>query len=323
MKNIFKIFGVLLLLSLLVSCATSLSAARNRPAELDLNGANSISVLPFQVNSQNNEVVNVLGIFSFTVDNTSTEEKELAATVTNAVQEMFLNSGYMEVIGSQRVQNALEAGAAVPCDVYISGSILNFSNKITSSTTKDKDGKETTNFKRDLKFTVRYEIIDAQTNRVVDMRSKELTNSSGYYATRSSVPSMLNVAAAEINELVANIQKQIQPYTITKYFPMKKIKSDNPLAKEAQEAVKNKSINDALNKYLDLYAQDGIFEAGYNAVQLLQYKEQYNEAKALCQELFNKTGNKDASRLLSDIESEIQYQKRLEKQDSARKMRAN
>ena len=323
MKNLVKIVTILLVSLLAFSCASSLSATRTRPAELDLNGANSIAVLPFQVNSKQTEVVNILGLFAFTVGNTNTDEVKLASEVTNAVQEMFLNSGYMQVVGSQRVQEALQGNTAIPCDVYISGSILEFSNKINSSTTKNKDGSETTNYKRDLQFTVRYEVIDSQTNRVIDMKTKTLSNSSSYYSSRNSVSSMLEVAKPEINELVSDIKKQIQPYTVTKSFSMKKIKSDDSLVKEATAAVKAGSVNDALDKYLALYNKTGIYEAGHNAVLLLQYKENYSEAKALCQELYNKTGSKDASRLLSDIEKEIMYQNKLQKQNTARSIRAN
>jgi len=132
MKNLVKIVTILLVSLLAFSCASSLSATRTRPAELDLNGANSIAVLPFQVNSKQTEVVNILGLFAFTVGNTNSDEVKLASEVTNAVQEMFLNSGYMQVVGSQRVQEALQGNTAIPCDVYISGSILEFSNKINS-----------------------------------------------------------------------------------------------------------------------------------------------------------------------------------------------
>ena len=66
-NNILSVF--ILSVFLLTSCATTVKTTVKRPAELDLNGANSISVLPIQTQQYSSvlgvldDVYNILSFF--------------------------------------------------------------------------------------------------------------------------------------------------------------------------------------------------------------------------------------------------------------------
>lgn len=76
--TILKLFIPLLLSLCLTSCATTLNVQVQRPAEIDLNGAKTIAVLPFKTSQINNgfDVVSFLAdVFIFDYERCSSDEK--------------------------------------------------------------------------------------------------------------------------------------------------------------------------------------------------------------------------------------------------------
>ena len=64
--RIIKFFLITLLLCLFISCATTITVQVKRPAQLDLNGAKTIAVLPFRP-YQINDVVDVFSLIIDTI----------------------------------------------------------------------------------------------------------------------------------------------------------------------------------------------------------------------------------------------------------------
>ena len=88
MNLLKKSLLVLILSSVFIGCSTTINFQVKRPAEVDLNGANSIAILPFQTNAYG-EVVNFLGFFQVIQSNQNSPEKYIAMCMYNQLQQDY------------------------------------------------------------------------------------------------------------------------------------------------------------------------------------------------------------------------------------------
>lgn len=303
----------------LSSCATSISVNVQRPAELDLHGANSISVIPFQTEKpsslDSNQVVKIL---KFVFSDRNSTKIDIADYLTNQLTNSLLNSNYMQVIGSDAVLTALENGTEVPADCYLTGYISKFDSDTDFVEYKDEDDDGnvtyTYAYKRKVNVTIVYQVIDSSTSQIICSKSQELRATSSEYSNIDSVPSSYNVIKSELGSLVNQIMRELQPYVETKYLTMLDNKEFKNLMEPAKKMVKEGLIEDAHDAYLDIYNKYDIFEAGYNAALLKEAKGDLDGAESLMQEMIDKFGNKKAISAMSDIRNEKKLAAKLQNQ---------
>ncbi|MGP1587674.1 MAG: hypothetical protein ACTTHG_04960 [Treponemataceae bacterium] len=301
------------------SCATTIEVRRQKPAQLDLNGASSISVLPFQTQELNSmQYVNILFFFEFLVTNTIPDtSQQLADYLSAQLQTRLLDSNEMTVIGSRRVEDALRSGIEVPVDAYITGSITEFSNEIEKNMEND-GSKSIPVYKRKVSMNVSYQIIEAKTGKVMGYKYQSYKKESSPCKIEKELPSAFTLLKPSLDEIVNKIMRQIQPYYVTKYIKLLRDTSKNENMKIADQFAKDGYLLLSQNEFMKIYKDLELFEAGFNAGLLMQARGKLKEAESFMYELYNKTGNPRAQNALFDIQEEIKDEIKLKNQRGTR-----
>lgn len=340
-KFIFNTFTILAAF-MLFSCATTVTTTIERPAELDLNGADELSVIPFQSNAGNLEkgidvTVSVIDLFASIASGHDyahgklTDQIDVANYLTNQIVDKFSTTNYMKLIDSSAVQAALNSGSPIPCDVYLTGDITGFSNeihekidyeyeekkiKVGDEVITKKIKKRVIKYQREVSFDVSYKIIDAETNKITAIRTNHIHQTS-YTAERASqVQSTLDCVKYELAEIANTILRQIQPYYVSKTYTLAKDKTKNEQMKTANKLAKNGQLKEAQQLFISLYQSFHYPEALYNSALLLTALHDYQNAKKQLEEYLSFNPSSEANQALADVNNEIRNLERLNKQKS-------
>lgn len=310
-----KLFLLLVALSsfFILSCATTIPTVVQRPAQLDLGGAKSISVLPFQTSSYgDNNSISILGLFRIVLNAREEDDKhQITSYITSELTEELLDSDFLSIVSSRKVQSALEYNTPIPCDVYLTGYISRYDDDIDAFWDEDE---ERYYYRRSIDFTLVYEIIDAKSNYVISRKSKGFSRNSETEYNKRDLPNAFRLVRNDLDEFVSQLMKQLQPYSVTKYLSLIDDKDKMPEMKVAKNLAKDGNIQIAQEMYKTIYETKGSFEAGYNAAVLLQAQGRLEEAEELMSKLYYSTGERKAFSGLNDIKSEIQSANKLQKQ---------
>ena len=309
----FCIFLILLIYSpvLFTSCATSVSFPVERPAEIDSKGATSITILPFSSGN--------MGRFYY---NHGTETKIIANYIQEQFQKRILRSGFFTLISSQGLPNKSGLSSSFS-DLRIQGNIYNFSNKVEKIPVETEDKKKKLYlYKRKVSLSVKYEVVYSQTNEILYSTTQHIEEESSEYASSREVPSYLTLVSSDLSGRISTIAKKLMPYTTTRHLSLLKYKTKEPEIKEAMDTAHKLTKQGlyplAQSAFMNLYEQQGIFEAGYNAALLLEATGQLTAAEELMNQLLLTTNNQKAEKALQEIQKEIRYAQRLKYQKKAR-----
>lgn len=333
-NNILSVF--ILSVFLLTSCATTVKTTVKRPAELDLNGANSISVLPIQTQQYSSvlgvldDVYNILSFFT-EYDDYDPEEK-IAEYATTKLTQTLLSNNYFEVVSPTAVEVALKNGTRAPTDVYLTGYITSFYSDIDKEVDVDTVSKTNSEgnvvtkkiykdyYKRKVEFTLELEIIEATTNKIIGRQSEKISETSLRYENKNDVPTSLEMIDDDIDRFLKKFLKKIQPYNVTKTLKLKKDSSKSQAMKDAKNYAKDGHLIKAKDKYLEIFLETGLFEAGYNAALLYQALGDLDEAELLMNRIYNETGSSEVLDALADIRKEKEYSQKLQEQTELREI---
>lgn len=322
-----------------LSCATSLKKVSERPAEFDLDGAKSISVLPLQFDSIGKIQSGgdfVVALFELFIKYKDPNKKEISDYFTHELTRKLVSSNYFEVVSADKIQNAIKNNDTIPVDVYLSGEIEDYDSSIETNnwTEIKKNGsvKEKiihTEYTKTVKFNIKYQVISGDTYSIISYGDKKIEATYTVDSTKSNLPSDASLVHSKLDSLVYEIMQKLEPYTVSEKYKLMKIKmktdelkrfglnSDD--VKEADKFAKSKELSLAKSKYLKIYEKSNNYEAGYNATVIMLVENQLEEAKALCKKLYNENYNKKIRYLYNSINDEIEYSRKLEKQKAARK----
>ncbi len=313
-KMLFRSFGGLLICIplLLTSCATSVSFPVERPAEIDSRGATSIAIIPFSSGN--------MGRFHY---NHNTDTKTIVNYIQEQFQQRILRSGFFSLISSQGLPNKSSSNSTFS-DLRIQGNIYNFSNKVKKIPIETEDKKKKLYlYKREVSLSVKYEVVYSKTNEILYSTTQHIEEESSEYASSREVPSCFTLISSDLSGRINTITKKLMPYTTTRHLSLLKYKTKDPEIKEAMDTAHKLTKQGlyplAQSAFMNMYQQQGIFEAGYNAAILLEVTGQLNEAEELMGQLFIATNNPKAEKALKEIQKEIRYAQRLQYQKNARK----
>lgn len=233
--TILKLFIPLLLSLCLTSCATTLNVQVQRPADIDLNGAKTIAVLPFKTSQIKNgfDVVSFLAdVFIFDYERCSSDEKRCIEKLKYEIEDGLAKSPYITLVHSAEVQKAIENNHTNPADVYLSGEVSDFHSKVTEQQVKrsvrqyiiDENGnrKEVTEYEnvveysRKATFSLTYQVVSSTDANVLINSSVGLSSQSGYFDSKDALPSAYSLLQRSLEEAAQSILREIQPYTLTK-----------------------------------------------------------------------------------------------------------
>lgn len=344
MKYITRCFLIIAFSSLLFSCATTLSVNVTRPAKLDLNGAKTISVLPFKPSDYygSQEVVSgvviVINDFFRLFDRSGPEERRCISYLHDEIEQGLMTSPYVQVISPAAVQSALNNGQPVPSDVYLTGEVVYFdidddkeivkkkekveeddSYGITSSKGSGTSGKSAhyvteEYYVRHVKMEFRYQVVDSKTNRIISYDKATIRESSSHYEHHSSLPSAYNMISHDLSSVARKILHDLQPYVIRKTIRLMEDKSKMPAIKAADGLAKDGYIKESYEQFIKIYDDTKMLVAGYNAAMLLEAQGKLTEAEALMKEVYDLYPESSVLDGLYDIQSELRQNQRLKGQ---------
>ena len=101
-----KFLSILIPAFLLSACSTTISTRVKRPAQLDLEGARSIAVVPFQEAKRDGALVSILSILltGSDPDKEKSETKKIADYVTDQLNSAIAEEAYFDLISSHVVE---------------------------------------------------------------------------------------------------------------------------------------------------------------------------------------------------------------------------
>ena len=330
-KSIFLLVVVMALALCLTGCATTVTVEVERPAELDLNGAKSVGILPFQAKSTSAmggvsqaviDVMEYLGYHDWYYDQDDEDRRQLTHLLTQTLQEGLVNSKYLELVDSQTVSSAISVGKKPRCDVYLTGAITKFDTSI-ETVVRERNYAEgrvnVTYYYRRLKVELMYQIVDTASNRVISLKTIPIDQTSYEHEEYEMVESVYELGRKSFLEIADTIMKQIQPYTVKKTLSLMSDSMDDPDMAYADEMVKAGNIEYAQQLFEEIYVKRGYLEAGYNAALLLEALGDLAGAVRLMQEVSDVFHDSRAGKALKDLQDEVASAKKLEYQNEIRK----
>ncbi len=334
--KLFQLFTLAAICFLFFSCATTVKVQLTRPAQLDLNGAKTVAVLPFKPYSYYREHNTSIGIGRQIVINTfyqifeikDPDEQLAIDSLRSQIERGLLNSPYITLVGSDSVQQAMRKGTLNPADVYLTGEVSYFDVDDIMSEEKKMikaaSGNQLAEYqivkywRREVVFNFRYQIVDSATEKIISYNEFRCSNSSSKYESRRSLPSAYSLIESNIRSAGRRILQELQPYTVTKTIKLLETKTKDKALKErmkaADELADNSQIAKASAEFSKIYEDTGLVEAGYNAAILQEALGNLSEAERMMLEVYQQNPDNRVAKGLSDIRYEINQANRLKKQ---------
>lgn len=320
MDKLIKKIAIIAAAITFASCSTTISSKVQRPAQLDLDGAGSISVLPFQEDEDSGVFLNVLSYLATgkTLKQQNSDKKKIANYMTDSLTTKIVEADYYDLISASVVAEKLKKGDEIPTDIYITGHISDYDcdDIKTYYTSTDSKGNKSEKcvFSREVSVTMTFEIIDSETHRVIHKFSDKAYERSEEADYPGLLPTPLELLKSDLDHISYNLIAKIQPYTETVTFTLLKDDDKNKDMKTALKLADKNNIDAAQKLFLELYEADGIWQAGYNAAIIYQAKGDYEKAESLMTQVAEKTRNEKAYAALSSIQSDIKSLERLNEQ---------
>jgi len=339
MRKLAKTTFILIFLSLLLSCATTLTVNVTRPAKLDLNGAKTISVLPFAPSDYYGpsdsaaSIVIVVADFFRMFDRSRPDERRCLTYLHDEIESGLMTSPYVDVISSSAVQAAINNGSPIPADVYLTGQVVYFDiddqkeivkKKVEEDEDEDDDIVSLSESKskyiieeyyvRNVRMEIKYQIVDSKTNKIVASDKASIKDYSSRYERKSQLPDPIDMIDYELRSLAHKILRDIQPYVVRKSIKLMKDKSKMPAIKAADQLAKDGYLQESYEAFLKIYRDTNMLVAGYNASMILEALGKLTEAENLMKEVYVLYPESAVLDGLYDIQSEIKQSQRLQKQ---------
>ncbi len=302
---------------LLTSCATSVGMKVTRPAEIDLHGATSIAVLPFRTGNDSFYTDDYFSYFDYFLQilNASkyVNERQIVDGFQRMLEKEISRSTDLILINSNSAESYLERGKKCPSDVFIIGSIRNLKNDIDEKSLQKKEGNEIitlTSCKRNVSFDLRYQVVESSTNKVIYTDTIYFSEESATASRVSDLPSPFEMARYKLQSKAENLINGFTPHEMTRYLSLLDGPKNHLEMERANELAKNDLLEQSYKKYMQIYRQENLFEAGYNAAVILESMTRFDEALDLAEELALKFNEKKAYRLVNDIKNEIAQERK-------------
>ena len=336
-KKFSKSILLTLCFFMLFSCATTVNVRLTRPAQLDLNGARTIAVLPFKPGQYYVEYDTSLGktilinTFYQIFDIKNPDEQLILDSLRGQIERGLLDSPYIKLVSSDSVERAIKKGTLNPADVYLTGEVSYFNIEDHYGEEKKLIKPETDEHKaeyaivpywvREVSLVFRYQVVDSSSDKVIAYDAYRCNVSSSRIESRKAMPSAYSLLESDIKKAAKKILQELQPYTVTKSIKLLESKTKDKSLKErmkaADELADNSMLEKASAEFTKIYEETGLVEAGYNAAILQEALGNLSLAEEMMLEVYQRYPDNRVAKGLDDIRYEINQANRLNKQISA------
>ena len=316
------------------SCATTLNVRLTRPANLDLNGASTIAVLPFKPYAYYKNTNTSLGMeilintFYQIFDINDSDEQLIIDSLRSKIEKGLLESPYITLVNADLVEKAVKKGQINPADVYLAGEVSYFD--IDDDKTEERvlvkaaKGDEKAEYKtekywkRTVCMNLRYQVIDSSTSKVISYDEVRMKNTSSRYNSKSSLPSAYSILESDIKYSARKILENLQPYAVTKSLHLFSAKTKDKVLKSrmkvADQMADNNQLQDSYTEFYRIYQETGLMEAGYNAAIIQEALGNLSVAEKMMMEVYERYPETKVYKALNDIQNEIKLANRLNTQ---------
>ena len=240
-KNCLRYFILFSVLIIISSCATTVDVKLTRPANLDLNGAKTIAVLPIKPKAYYREYNTSLGVellintFYQMFEIPDPDEEAAISLLKNQIERGLMQSPYITLVSSVEVERAKKNGYLNPADVYLTGEIARYD--VTDDFYDEKvivkkaEGDRKAEYeikrywRRKVEFLFRYQVVDSSTERVISLGEVRCDDDSAKYLSRKELPSAYEIIESNLRTAARKILKELQPYSVVKSLKLLEVKT--------------------------------------------------------------------------------------------------
>lgn len=307
-----------------ISCATNIPVTITKPAEINMAGNRVIAVLDFRYSPETREWTGkdlirwaITRLTGIELPPRETPESRAADYATSRVIRTLIDTGYFQLVSPREISQALKGtvesevsvtgiGKAVEAQAIISGELTNLETEdeawIMTRTTKDPDtGDKVTEdvpmIRRKAKVAMMYQVIDAETGVFIASRSFENQDEvSVEEVYESALPSVEDMYMRIIDSFMPEMAKQLAPYQVREHRFLKRDKTEDPRLERADELVRARAYEDALEIFLSVWEENRNFSAGYNAAIIYEILGYLDEAIVQMKAVVDASGDRGAIR---------------------------
>jgi TolB-like protein len=300
-KKGLVVFAFLLILA---GCATTVSLRVQKVPTMNTAGIRRIAIMPFK-----------------TSDNSSLQN-EIAQYLTVTSTSKIRGTNYFTLVDYYEIERLQRSGESIGnhVDALFTGQILSM-NTADSSHVIEKKDPETKNivyetvFDREVDLSFNYSFIRSRDGTIIDVITKQ-GKASDHKAAQNLLNSTSQMGQGIVNSRLANLARDVAPYTTTESRALLTEKSkDKELKKRMKEIaviVKGGNYKIALDSYLTTYSLYNNFAAVHNAAIMHEALGDLSAAADLMQRAGNETGNPQAYTVLARLNRTMQEQAMLE-----------
>jgi hypothetical protein len=262
-------------------------------------------------------------------------EARVADYTTSSVITTLLDTGYFQLVSPKQVAQAMsgsistkttavDIGRAVDAQAIVNGELYLLDSKdetwVDTVTTTDPDtGLEVKQIvpkiARKAWVGMTYQVVNTQTGTIVASRSFQGEESrETEQAKRHTLPTAEQMYKDIIDDFMPDLAKQLAPYQVRESRTLMKDKMDDPRMEQADELVKGRVYDAALEIFLDVWAQSRNPAAGFNAAILYEITGSLDSAIELMNEVVRATGEKKAMREYNRLLQSREERERLREQ---------
>jgi hypothetical protein len=340
------VHGLLFLgwLGFLFGCSTSIPVTVTKPAEINMSANRVIAVLDFRYPEKDKTISGKellqWAISKLTGLNLPTEltvEQRVAEYTTDQVILTLLNTGYFQLVSPQEVAQAMQGGIsssttavdvgkAVKAQAIVNGELYILEARdrewvdertVTDASTGLEQTVSVPMIQRTAKVGMSYQVVNTATGNVVASRSFESqTSTDRELENKGDLPDVEDMYTSLIDEFMPKMAKQLAPYQVREHRTLMRDKTKDPRMEQADDLVKGKIYDSALEIFLDVWQQNGNVAAGFNAAILYEVTGQLDMAITQMKRVVDRTADTKAMREYNRLLTVKQEQERLREQQS-------
>jgi uncharacterized protein YceK len=338
------VYGLLILAVVIVlfGCSTSIPVTVTKPAEINMAGNRVIAVLDFRYPVKDGSISGkdllkwaISKLTGLDMPKELNVEQRVAEYTTEQVILTLLNTGYFQLVSPQEIAHAMQGGInlgttavdigkAVKAQAIVNGELYLLDAKDKGFTqertvTDAETGQEKTELvpmiRRTVEVGMSYQVVNTTTGNVVASRSFESqTSTDRELVNKWDLPGVEDMYTSLIDDFMPKMAKQLAPYQVREHRTLMRDKTKDPRMEQADNLVKGKVYDSALEIFADVWQQNGNVAAGFNAAILYEVTGQLDMAISQMKSVVDRTGDKKSMREYSRLLAVKQDQERLKEQ---------
>lgn len=340
-RILFSILTVGLLV-FVFGCSTSIPVTVTKPAEINMSGNRVIAVLDFRYPVKDKTITGkdllewaIFKLIGIDLPKEMSVEQNLADYTTSQVIITLLNTGYFQLVSPQEVAQAMhggissgttavDIGKAVKAQAIVNGELYLLDakdqewmeeRKITDANTGQEQTVYVSMIKRTVWVGMTYQVVNTATGNVVASRSfQNQASTDRELENKRDLPDVEDMYKRLVDQFMPQMAKQLAPYQVREHRTLMRDKTKDVRMEQANELVKGKIYDSALEIFLTVWQGNGNVAAGYNAAILYEVTGQLDAAIEQMKIVVDATADNRAMREYNRLLTEKQEQERLRKQ---------